>query len=352
MSRIIKINNHQVGADNPTFIIAELSCNHNQDFNIAVKTIEAIKKSGADAVKIQVYTPDTMTIDCNNKYFQIKQGTIWDGTTLYKLYQKAYTPWDWVVKLKKVAEELGLIFFSSAFDETAVDLLTKVKADSVFKVASFEIRDISLISYMAKKNKPMIMSTGIASLKDIELAVKTCHKAGNNQIALLKCTSAYPTPLDEVNLKTMIDMAKRFKTVIGVSDHTLGSTVPVAAVALGAQIVEKHFILDRKMGGPDGPFSMEPKEFAQMVTEIRNVEKLMGKPTYVLGKQAKKGREFGRSLFVVQDIKKGELFTKNNVRSIRPGFGLSPEFLPKIIGKKAARPIDRGTPLRKTMIQK
>lgn len=339
-----KIGDRVVGDGSPAFIIAELSCNHNQDFNIAVKTIKAIKKAGADAIKIQTYTPDTITLNCDNKYFQIKQGTIWDGTTLYKLYQQAFTPWDWQAKLQKVAKDVGLLFFSSPFDITAVELLASINVPA-YKVASFEIQDIPLIESMAKQQKPMIISTGIASKEDIALALRTCKKVGNSQIALLKCTSAYPTPLDEVNLATLTDIKKRYKTVVGISDHTTGDLVAVSSIGLGAKIIEKHFILDRSMGGPDSSFSMEPDEFAQMVQRVRDAEKILGKATYTLSKSAKKNKEFGRSLFVVEDMKAGDIFSEKTVRSIRPGFGLHPKYYYSILGKKAAKSISRGTPL-------
>jgi len=335
--------------NNKIFIVAELSCNHNQSFKLAVKTIEAIKKSGADAVKIQTYIPDTMTIDCVNKYFQINKGTLWDGETLYSLYKKAYTLCEWQPKLKKIAEDLGLIFFSSPFDKSAVDFLEKMKI-SIYKIASFEITDIPLVGYIASKKKPVIISTGIAELKDIEKAIKACKRMGNNKITLLKCTSAYPAPYEEMNLLTIPDMIKRFKLPVGLSDHSMGWEVPVAAVALGAKVIEKHFILDRKLGGPDAPFSMEPEEFSQMVKAIRNIEKALGKVSYKLSAKVKKNRQFARSLFVVKDIKKGEIFTEENVRSIRPGYGLHPEFYYKILGKKAKRDIKRGTPLKWSLI--
>jgi pseudaminic acid synthase len=335
--------------NNKIFIVAELSCNHNQSFDLAVKTIEAIKKSGADAVKIQTYTPETMTIDCVNKYFQINKGTLWDGETLYSLYKKAYTPWEWQPKLKKIAEDLGLMFFSSPFDKTAVDFLENMKVP-IYKIASFEITDIPLIEYIASKKKPVIISTGIAELKDIEKAIKACKRMGNNKITLLKCTSAYPAPYEEMNLLTIPDMIKRFKLPVGLSDHSMGWEVPVAAVALGAKVIEKHFILDRKLGGPDAPFSMEPEEFSQMVKAIRNIEKALGEVSYKLSNKVKKNKQFARSLFVVKDIKKGEILTEDNVRSIRPGYGLHPEFYYKILGKKAKRDIKRGTPLKWSLI--
>jgi pseudaminic acid synthase len=341
-----QIGKHQIGKKHPAFIIAELSCNHNQDFDIAVKTIEAIKAAGADAIKVQTYTPDTITLNADTKYFRIQHGTSWDGQTLYQLYQKAFTPWKWQPKLQKIAHALGMEFFSSPFDISSVDFLAKMNVPA-YKVASFEIQDIPLISKMAEQGKPMIISTGIASLHDIQLAIKTCHKAGNRQIALLKCTSAYPTPLEEVNLKTMVDMADRFKVPVGVSDHTTGSLVPTMAVTLGGSIIEKHFILDRAMGGPDSEFSMEPAEFAQMV---KDVEKALGKATYTLGKKAKKNKEFGRSIFITEDIAKGDVFTAINIRSIRPGYGLHPKYYAKILGKRARTDLKRGYPLKLSQV--
>lgn len=341
----MKIANKEIGSDKPTFIIAELSANHLHDFDIAVKTIKAMKDAGADAVKFQTYTPDTITIDCDNEYFQIKQGTIWDGQVLYNLYETAYTPWDWQPELKKIAEDLGLIAFSSPFDKTSVDFLEDMDVPA-YKIASFEITDIPLIEYVASKGKPIIISTGIASLEDIELAVQTCLDAGNNQIALLKCTSSYPSPMDEINLNTIPDMIDKFDCVIGLSDHTLGGEVSTAAVALGANIIEKHFILDRNMGGPDSEFSMEPHEFKQMVDSIRNVEKALGEVSYELSDKMKSNREFSRSLFVVKDMKRGEIITENNVRSIRPGFGLHPKYLDKILGKKVKKDLSKGIPFK------
>ena len=339
----MKIGNKEIGFDKPTFIIAELSANHLQDFNIAVETIKAMKGAGADAIKFQTYTPDTITINCDNEYFQIKQGTIWDDQVLYNLYETAYTPWDWQPKLKKIAEELGLIVFSSPFDKTSVDFLEDMDVPA-YKIASFEITDIPLIEYVASKEKPIIISTGIASLEDIELAIQTCLDVGNNQIALLKCTSSYPSPIDEINLNTIPDMINRFDCIIGLSDHTLGGEVSTAAVALGANIIEKHFILDRNMGGPDSEFSMEPQEFKQMVDSIRNIEKALGNVSYELSDKMKANREFSRSLFVVNDIKKDEIITEENVRSIRPGFGLHPKYLKEILGKKAVKDLKKGTP--------
>lgn len=345
----LKIDNKYIGDGHPVFVVAELSGNHRQDFDIAVKTIESMKECGADAVKLQTYTPDTITIDCDSKYFQIKQGTIWDGTSLYKLYQEAYTPWEWQPKLKKIAEELGLICFSTPFDKTAVDFLEGMDV-MVYKVASFEITDISLIEYIASKNKPVIMSTGIATLPDIKEALMACKRMKNDQIALLKCTSAYPCPLEDVNLNTMTDIKKRFKSVVGLSDHTLGISVPIASVALGAKIIEKHFILDRKLGGPDAAFSLTPEEFKAMAISIREVEKVLGNVSYELTEKMKKNREFSRSLFVVKDIKLGEKFTEENIRSIRPANGLHPKYLKRILNKKAKGDIEKGTPLNWDLI--
>ena len=339
-----KIGKKEVGEDNPTFIIAELSANHMNDFDIAVKTIEAMAEAGADAVKFQTFTPDTITIDCDNEYFQIKQGTVWDGQVLHELYEDAYMPWDWQPKLKKIAEDLGLIVFSSPFDKTSVDFLEDMDMPA-YKIASFEITDIPLIEYVASIGKPVIISTGIACMEDIELAVKTCLDVGNDKISLLKCTSSYPAPFEEINLNTIPDIAERFNVVVGLSDHTLGGEVSTAAVALGANIIEKHFILDRNMGGPDSEFSMEPHEFRQMVNSIRNVEKAMGKVNYELSEKSKLNREFSRSLFVVEDIKKGEIITEDNVRSIRPGFGLHPKYLKEILGKKVNKDLEKGTPM-------
>lgn len=339
-----KIDKREIGENQPVFIIAELSANHLGDFDLAVETIKAMKESGADAVKMQTYTPDTLTIDCDNDYFKIKQDTLWDGTTFYQLYEEAYMPWEWQGELKKIAEKLGLVVFSSPFDKTSVDFLEEMDAPA-YKIASFEITDIPLIEYVASTGKPVIISTGIADLCDIELAVKTCKKEGNDQIALLKCTSSYPAPLEEINLNTIPNLKKTFHTAVGLSDHTLGNSVALASVALGASIIEKHFILDRSMGGPDAEFSMQPGEFKNMVESIREVEKALGKVSYELTEKTRSNRNFSRSLFVVEDIKKGEEFTKTNIKSIRPGFGLHPRYLNDILGKKASTDISRGTPL-------
>ncbi len=328
-----------------SLIIAELSANHNHDLKIAKETIKAAKKAGADAIKLQTYTPDTITIDCDSEYFQLKSGTIWDGQSLYELYKKAYTPWEWHEELFETAKKEGLICFSTPFDFSAIDFLEKFDPP-YYKIASFEITDIPLIEYAASKGKPMIISTGIATLQEIEDAIAACKNSGNNDITLLKCTSAYPAPIEEANLLTIPDMRKRFGTKVGLSDHTLGSSVAVAAAALGAEVIEKHFILDRDLGGPDASFSMEPEEFAYMVKQIREVEKALGKVTYEPSEKVKNSRIFKRSLFVVADIKKGEIFTDKNIKSIRPGDGLPPKYLNEIFGKRANCDIKRGTPLK------
>lgn len=347
---MIQIDHFNIDAQGPVFIIAELSANHNHNKQIAIDTIRAAKQAGADAIKLQTYTPDTLTIDCDNEHFRISEGTLWDGKTLYQLYGEAFTPWEWHEELFHVAKEEGLICFSSPFDQTAVDFLENLKVPA-YKIASFEIQDIPLIDYVARKGKPVIMSTGIATEEDIRLAVQTCRDAGNNQIVLLKCTSSYPAPVELANLKTMLDMETRFQTPVGLSDHTMGNTVPVVATALGARVIEKHFILDRSIGGPDAEFSLDLAGFKSMVDAVREAEKALGKVTYELSDKVEKNRKFARSLFVVEDIKAGEVFTPENVRSIRPGYGLHPRFYHQIIGKKAAVNIERGTPLDVAMIQ-
>jgi len=347
--KTIKIGTRTIGGDSPVFIVAEISANHLHNYDLALKTIESAHAAGADAVKIQTYTPDTITLDCDNEFFQIKQGTIWDGKTLYQLYQEAYTPWDWQPKLKKYAEDLGLICFSSPFDKSAVDFLETMDVPA-YKVASFEITDIPLIEYMASKKKPMIISTGIAEINDIEEAVAACRDMENNDIILLKCTSAYPTPLSDVNLRMIKDIPLRFNTLVGLSDHTMGISVPIAAVALGACMVEKHIIVNRELGGPDAAFSLEPEEFRKMVEAIREVEQALGKIDYSLTEKMRSSREFSRSLFVIEDVQEGEVFTTQNVKSIRPGYGLPPKYEKQILGKRAKRAIKKGTPLDWEMI--
>jgi len=345
----IEINDRKIGNGYPVYIVAEISANHNQKFDQAVELIKAAKEAGADAVKFQTYTPDTLTIKSDRPEFRIGGGTLWDGITLYDLYAEAYTPWEWQPKLKEVAEELGLDFFSTAFDPTAVDFLEEMGVP-VHKIASFEIVDIPLIEKMARTGKPLIVSTGMATLGEIEEAVRAARNAGATQIALLKCTSAYPSPPEEMNLRTIPHLAESFGVPVGLSDHTLGIAVPVAAVALGACIVEKHFTLSRNIPGPDSAFSLEPHEFKAMVEAIRTVEKALGKVHYGVSEREAGSRVFRRSLFVVKDIKVGELFTEENVRSIRPGHGLHPRYLKDVLGRRATRDITAGTPLTWNMV--
>lgn len=326
------------------FIIAELSANHNGSLETALETIRAAKRTGADAIKLQTYTADTITLDSEKEDFRLKGGTIWDGRFLYELYKEAYTPWEWHQALFDCAREEGLICFSSPFDKTAVDLLEELDAPA-YKIASFEITDIPLIEYVASKGKPIILSTGIAGLEDIELALDACRRMGNNDIALLKCTSSYPAPIEEANMAMIPEFKERFGVVPGLSDHTMGSTVPVVATALGAKIIEKHFILDRSIGGPDASFSMDEAEFTAMVKAVREAEKAVGQVSYELTEKQKKGRDFSRSLYVVKDIKKGEVITEDNVRSIRPGFGMHPKYWNEVMGEKASRDLEKGTAL-------
>ncbi len=343
----MKIDNFEIGKS--IFIIAELSANHGGDIEIAKKTILAAKEAGADAIKLQTYTADTMTIDCDNEHFTLSSGTIWDGKTLYNLYEEAYTPWKWHSELFDYARGLGLIIFSTPFDKTAVDLLEQLDVP-VYKVASFEIMDIDLVEYIASKGKPIIMSTGVASLTDINDAVNACKRMGNNQIILLKCTSAYPAQIEDANLKTIQNMKDTFGVEVGLSDHTLGITVPILSVAMGAKVIEKHFILDKSIETPDSSFSLDKVEFTQMVNAVRDAEKALGKVDYEMTDKKKKNRIFSRSLFVVKDIKKGEIFTSENIRTIRPGYGLAPKNINKILGKKSKFDIKRGTPLNWEMV--
>ena len=329
---------------NGVYIIAEMSANHAGSFERAKEIVHAAKEAGADCIKIQTYTADTITMDCDNEYFQITQGTIWDGRTCYDLFQEAYTPWEWQPKLMKLANDLGMDCFSSPFDFTAVDFMEEMQMPA-YKIASFEIRDIPLIRKIAGLGKPVIMATGIAYLEDIERAVRTCREEGNEQIILLKCTSTYPSPYEDMNIKVIPHMAEVFDCMTGLSDHSMGSAVAAASVALGARMVEKHFTLSRADGGPDAAFSMEPAEFKQMVDEIRIVEKALGRVTYSLTKKQERSREEGRSLFVTQDMKAGETFTSENLRSIRPAFGMAPMYYEEMLGKKARCDIARGTPM-------
>jgi len=351
MDQIIQIGKKRIGPGLPVYIIAEMSANHIQDFDQAVRILHAAKEVGADAVKLQTYTPDTITINSDAEEFRIRGGTLWDGKTLYDLYREAYMPWEWQPKLKKIADEIGIDLFSSAFDPTSVDFLENEVGVPAYKVASFEIVDIPLIEKIARTGKPLIISTGMATLAEIEEAVQAARRAGATQIALLKCTSAYPAPPEEMNLRTIPHMAEAFDVPVGLSDHTMGIAVPVAAVALGACIVEKHFTLSREIPGPDSGFSLEPEEFREMVNAIRIAEKALGKVHYKVGEREAKSRIFRRSLFVVKDIKEGEVFTEEHVRSIRPGYGLPPKFLKDVLGRRAACDIKRGTPLDWSLIR-
>ena len=326
------IGNYKIDQTSPVFIIAELSANHNGSLDVAIETIRAAKRAGANAIKLQTYTADTLTLNVRNDDFKISGGTLWDDRYLYDLYKEAYTPWEWQQALFDVAKEDGLICFSSPFDKTAVDFLENLGVPA-YKIASFEITDIPLIEYVASKGKPIIISTGIAELDDIHLALDACKRMGNSDIALLKCTSSYPAPVDEANMIMVKDLAESFGVVAGLSDHTLGSTVPIVATVLGAKIIEKHFILNHDIGGPDAEFSMDELEFTAMVNAVRDAEKAIGTVDYNLTPKQKKGRDFARSLYVAEDIAEGEVFTEKNVRSVRPGFGLHPKYFREIIGE-------------------
>lgn len=345
----ITIDSRKIGESEPCFIIAELSANHLKDYDTAMKTLEAAADAGVDAFKIQTLTPDTMTIDCDNEYFTINKGTLWDGRTLYDLYSETPLPYEWHKPIIKKCKEMGLIWFSTPYDKSATDFLESFDPPA-YKVASFEVTDVPLIEYIASKGKPVIISTGIAREEEIEDALEACRRVGNEQIALLKCTSAYPAPFDEINLKTLNHYQQRFDVVSGLSDHTLGTEVPVASVAIGGSIIEKHLILSRELGGPDAAFSLEPDEFKRLVDQVRNVEKALGSVTYELTEKVKANRMFARSLFVVADVQAGEILTEDNVRSIRPGYGMAPKFLDQILGKKAVQNVERGTPLKKEHI--
>jgi pseudaminic acid synthase len=349
MTDHIEIEGRRVGRGSPVYCIAELSANHNQNFDQAVRIVHAAKDAGADAVKLQTYTADTITIRSDKEYFRIKGGTLWDGRVLHDLYQQAFTPWEWQPKLREIAGQLGMHLFSSAFDDTAVDFLEKMNVPA-HKVASFELVDIGLIKKMARTGKPLIMSTGMASEEEISEAVDAARGAGATQIALLKCTSAYPAPPEEANLLTIPALEKRFACPVGLSDHTMGTAAPVVAVALGACIIEKHLCLRRSDGGPDGAFSLEPEEFKAMVDAARTAQKAVGSVQFSSGPQEANSRQFRRSLFVVEDIKKGELFTEKNVRSIRPANGLHPRHLEEVLGKRAACDVERGTPMTWTLL--
>lgn len=344
----MRIGNKHIGKNDPCFIIAELSANHGHDIEIAKETIRAAKRAGADAIKLQTYTADTITINCDRDDFIIK-GTIWNGRKLYELYREAYLPWEWHKELFETAKEEGLICFSSPFDKTAIDYLEELQTPA-YKIASFEITDIPLIEYAASKGKPMIISTGIAGDDDIQLAVDTCREVGNNEIVLLKTSSQYPAKIEDANLVMIPDLAQRYGVLSGLSDHTSGELVPIVATTLGAVVIEKHFILDRSVGGPDASFSLNEEEFRSMVDAVRNTEQALGKVDYSLSDKAKSSRIFSRSLYVVNDMKAGEVITEENVRSIRPGYGMHPKYYKQILGKRFKINVEKGTPLTFSII--
>ncbi len=346
----LQLKGKSIGESNPAYIIAEMSANHAGSIERAKEIIHIAKECGADCIKIQTYTPDTMTLDCDNEYFGITEGT-WKGENLYKLYEKAYTPWEWQKELKDEADHIGIDFFSTPFDKTSVDFLESINID-FYKIASFELTDLPLLEYVAAKGKPMIVSTGMGTLDEIKEAVKVIEEQGNNQIALLKCSSAYPSISDHMNLKTISNMKDIFQVPVGLSDHSMGSVGAVTAVALGANIIEKHFCISRKIENPDASFSMEPDEFRKMVEDIRNAEKAIGKVSYEVTENEKMNIKFRRSIFVVQDIRKGERLTDKNIRVIRPNYGLAPKYMKEVIGQVAICDIQRGTPLSFDFIKK
>lgn len=344
----MKIADFEIGKDK-TFIIAELSANHNGSLEIAVETIKAAAKAGADAVKLQTYRADTITLNSRDKNFVINNDSLWDGLTYYQLYDKAYTPWQWHKILKETADKLGLILFSSPFDKTAVDFLEELNMPA-YKIASFEINDLPLIEYAAKKNKPVIISTGVADYQEIKDAVDTCRNAGNNDIILLKCTSSYPAPIEEANLLMIKKISEDFNCITGLSDHTLSNITAVTSIALGAKVIEKHFILDKSINSPDAAFSLDEKEFKSLVDDIRTVEKALGKIDYKISLAGQKNRHFMRSLYVTKDMKKGDIFTAENIGSYRPNLGISPKYYYEILGRKAVKDIKANTPLKKELI--
>lgn len=350
MDKTILIDGKQIGEKHSVYTIAEMSANHMQSIERAKEIIKAAKDAGADAIKLQTYRPDTITVDCRGPEFMATPGSPWEGMNLFELYATAYTPWEWHKELFDYAKEVGITCFSSPFDLTAVDFLEELNAPA-YKIASFEINDIPLIRKVAKTGKPVIISTGIAELSDIELALQTCMEEGNFQVILLKCVSEYPTPYEELNLKTITHMKETFDCVVGLSDHSMGNVVDVAGVVLGACVVEKHLTLRRADGGPDGSFSMEPEEFSEMIENIRNIEKAVGKVTYRLTEKQKKSKGRARSLYVVEDMKKGELFTEKNMKSIRPGYGLHTRYYEDILGKKATCDIKKGTAMKLSYVE-
>lgn len=350
MSDAVQIGQHVIGTGNPVYIVAELSANHNHSYDQAVRIIHAAKDAGADAVKLQTYTPDTITVRSDREYFRIGGGTLWDGRTLYDLYEEAFTPWEWQPELKRVANGLGLDLFSSAFDPTAVDFLEAMEVP-VHKVASCELVDIPLIEKMARTGKPLMLSTGMATVEEIDEAISAARHAGAMQIALLKCTTEYPAPPEDMNLRAIPELARRFSVPVGLSDHTMGVAAPVAAVTLGACMIEKHLTLSRQLGGPDSGFSLEPTEFREMVDAVRVAESALGCEHIGVAGKEENSRRFRRSLFAVQKIKRGEKFSAENVRSIRPSHGLHTRYLAEVIGKVAACDIDQGMPLSWDLVE-
>jgi len=347
----IQIGQRKIGPGRQVYVVAELSANHRQKFENAVRLVELARQCGADAVKLQTYTPDTITLNSDGERFRVGGGTVWDGRTLFDLYTEAYTPWEWQPKLKHLADDLGLDLFSSPFDNSAVDFLEAMQV-AAYKVASCELVDLPLIERMARTGKPLIISTGMATLEEIEEAVVAAERAGAQQIALLKCTTAYPADPREMNLRTIPELANRFQIPVGLSDHTLSTTVPVAAVALGANLIEKHLTLSRSMNGPDDNFSLEPEEFKVMVDTVRLTERALGEVQFGPTESEKNSRRFRRSLFVVENIRRGDTFDENNVRSIRPGDGLHTRYLSDVVGRSASQDIERGTPLSWDLVVK
>lgn len=346
----MKIENFTINQNSPVFIIAELSANHNGSIHTAIETVKAAKRAGANCIKLQTFTADTITLDSKKEDFKISQGTLWDGQYLHDLYKSTHLPWEWHEKIMEVAKKEGLICFSSPFDPTSVEFLETLNVPA-YKIASFEITDIPLIELIASKGKPVIISTGIAEQEDIELALDACRRMGNNDIALLKCTSSYPAPIEEANMCMVKDLAERYNVISGLSDHTMGSTVPIVATVMGAKIIEKHFILDHAIGGADASFSMDEAEFTEMVKAVREAESAIGRVDYTLTEKQRKGRDFCRSLYVTKDIKAGEILTKSNVRSVRPGFGMHPKFYYEVLGQKTSTDVVKGTPLKWDIIK-
>lgn len=350
MAANININGKNINEYSPCYLIAEMSANHSGDFNKAIELIHAAKACGADAIKLQTYRADTITLDCDNEDFKLPSDNAWEAhSTLYKLYEKAYTPWEWHQALFEEAKKIDIDIFSAPFDISAVDFLETL-ACPVYKIASPEITDIALIKRVAQTGKPVILSTGLAAQEDIELAITTLENNGCQQYAFLKCTTAYPAPAEDINLNTMVDMSQKYKCVVGLSDHSLGNCVPIAAVALGARIIEKHFVLDKNDPSVDAFFSLDPNEFGTMVDDIRFIEKALGKVDYSISPASKKNMLARRSLYVCQDIAEGESITLDNIQSVRPSYGLHPKNLEKVLGMTAKEPLKKGDRLKLSVL--